>query len=348
MRTPPNSHRGPLSLGGVSEGDRTGRADRVSRENSCGASATQPAGRGGHPTEPARAAGVVGVPHSSEEPSERKTDGERRRGTWVNACGHSEGADDGRARVTTLFDRITTPPKIQKLQRALYRKAKAASGYRFYSLYGELLRREVIATAMRAVAHNAGAAGVDGQECTAYTRSDEAWTQWRDTVLEELRNQTYRVSPVRRVRIPKGDGKTRPLGIPTVKDRVVQTAVALLLLPVWEADSHPQSYAYRPKRNAHQAMAAIKSALLSGRTEVIDADLSGYFDSIPHQELLRLVARRVSDGRILALRKAWLRAPIVERDPDTGRPTITGNRRGTPQGGVISPWLAQGVWLADS
>jgi group II intron reverse transcriptase/maturase len=142
------------------------------------------------------------------------------------------------------------------------------------------------------------------------------------------------------VRIPKGDSKTRPVGIPTVKDRVVQTAVAMLLLPVWEADSHPQSYAYRPKRNAHQAMDAIGAALRSGRTEVIDADLSGYFGSIPHRELLRLVARRVSDGRILALIKAWLRAPIVERNPDTGRPTITGNRRGTPQGGVISPLLA--------
>jgi group II intron reverse transcriptase/maturase len=242
--------------------------------------------------------------------------------------------------VETLFDRITTPPKVQKLQRALYRKAKAAPGYRFYSLYGELLRRDVLETAMSAVARHAGAAGVDGQEGSAYTRSDEAWTQWRDSLLEELRTKTYRVSPVRRVRIPKGDGKTRPLGIPTVKDRVVQTAVALLLLPVWEADSHPQSYAYRPKRNAQQAMDAISKALRSGRTEVIDADLSGYFDSIPHRELLRLVARRVSDGRILALIKAWLRAPIVERDPDTGRPTITGNRRGTPQGGVISPLLA--------
>jgi RNA-directed DNA polymerase len=336
----PNSHSGPLTLGGVSEGDRTGRADRVSRENSSGASATQPAAQGGHPTEPVKAAGVVGVPRSSVDPSDSKTDGERRRGTWVNGRGPSEGADDGRATVETLFDRITTPPKIQKLQRVLYRKAKAAPGYRFYSLYGELLRREVIETAMSAVAGHAGAAGVDGQEGSAYTRSDEAWNQWRDSLLEELRTKTYRVSPVRRVRIPKGDGKTRPLGIPTVKDRVVQTAVALLLMPIWEADSHPQSYAYRPKRNAHQAMDAIKTALLSGRTEVIDADLSGYFDSIPHRELLRLVARRVSDGRILALIKAWLRAPIVERDPDTGRPHITGNRRGTPQGGVISPLLA--------
>lgn len=218
--------------------------------------------QGGEPTEPAKAAGVVGVLRSSVDPSESKTDGERRRGTWVNVRGHGEGADDGRATVATLFDRITTPPKVQKLQRALYRKAKAAPGHRFYSLYGELLRRDVIETAMSAVASNDGAAGVDGQECSAYTRSDEAWHQWQDTLLEELRTKTYRVSPVRRVRIPKGDGKTRPLGIPTVKDRVVQTAVALLLLPVWEADSHPQSYAYRPKRNAQQAMNAIKSALL--------------------------------------------------------------------------------------
>jgi RNA-directed DNA polymerase len=327
-------------LGGVSEDDRTGRGARVSRENSSGASETPPVGQGGEPTELTRAAGVVGVPRSSVDPSDSKTDGEPRRGTWVKVRGHSEGRDDGRMAVETLFDRITTPPKVQKLQRALYRKAKAEPGYRFYSLYGELLRRDVLETAMSAVASHAGAAGVDGQECTAYTRSDEAWQQWRDTLLEELRAKTYRVSPVRRVRIPKGDGKTRPLGIPTVKDRVVQTAVALLLLPVWEADSHPQSYAYRPKRNAQQAMTAISQGLRSGRTEVIDADLSGYFDSIPHRELLRLVARRVSDGRILALIKAWLRAPIVERDPDTGRPTMTGNRRGTPQGGVISPLLA--------
>jgi len=337
---PSNSQAVAQDLGGVSEGDRTGRADRVSRETSRRASATQPTGQSGHTTEPDRAAGGVGVPRSSEDPPESKTGGERRRGTWVNVRGHSAGPDDGRTEAETLFDRIITPPKVQKLQRVLYRKAKAEPGYRFYSLYGELLRRDVLETAMSAVAGNAGAAGVDGQEGSAYTRSDEAWQQWRDTLLAELRTKTYRPSPVRRVRLPKGDGKTRPLGIPTVKDRVVQTAVALVLLPVWEADSHPHSYAYRPKRNAQPAMDAIKTGLLSGRTEVIDAGLSGYFDSIPHRELLRLVARRVSDGRILALIKGWLRAPIVEHDPDTGRPTITGNRRGTPQGGVISPLLA--------
>ena len=313
---------------------------RVSRESSRGEAVPQPAVQGGDPAEAVRAAGAVGVLRSSDDPPESKTGGERRRGTWVNARGHGEGPADGRTEAETLFDRITTPPKVQKLQRALYRKAKAAPGYRFYSLYGELLRRDLLETAMAAVAHHDGAPGVDGQSCSAYTQSDAAWNHWRDSLLEELRTKTYRPSPVRRVWIPKGNRKTRPLGIPTVKDRVVQTAVALLLLPIWEADSHPHSYAYRPKRNAHQAMDAISQALRSGRTEVIDADLSGYFDSIPHAELLRLVARRVSDGAILALLKAWLRAPIVERNPDTGRPHLTGNKRGTPQGGVISPLLA--------
>jgi RNA-directed DNA polymerase len=151
---------------------------------------TQPVGQGVNPTELAQAAGVVGVPRSSEDLLESKTGGERRRGPWVNVRGHSEGPADGRAAVATLFDRITTPPKVQKLQRALYRKAKVAPGYRFYSLYGELLRGDVLETAMSAVAGNAGAAGVDGQECSAYTRSDEAWTQWRDTLLEELRTKS--------------------------------------------------------------------------------------------------------------------------------------------------------------
>lgn len=283
----PRSNSCPAApdLGGVSGDDRTGRATRVNRESSGGEAVPRPAVQGGDPAEAARAAGAVGVPRSSDDPPESRTGGERRRGTWVNACGHGEGPADGRTEAATLFARITTPPKVQKLQRALYRKAKAAPGYRFYSLYGELLRRDVLETAMAAVAHHDGAPGVDGQSCSAYTQSDEAWNRWRDSLLEELRTKTYRPQPVRRVWIPKGHGKTRPLGIPTVKDRVVQTAVALLLLPIWEADSHPHSYAYRPQRNAHQAMDTISQALRSGRTEVIDADLSGYFDSLPHFEI---------------------------------------------------------------
>ena len=147
-----NSCAAAQDLGGVSEGDRTGRADRVSRENSSGASATQLTAQGGQPTEPVKAAGVVGVPRSSVDLPDSKTGGERRRGTWVNGRGHGEGGDDGRTEAETLFGRITTPAKVQKLQRVLYRKAKAEPGYRFYSLYGELLRRDLVETAMSAVA----------------------------------------------------------------------------------------------------------------------------------------------------------------------------------------------------
>ena len=277
-RTPAGQTRRPgppkISAGSARATGQEGAA-RLSQENSRGEPKAQTAAQGGNPTEAARAAGVVGVPRSANDLPESKTGGERRRGTWDKARGHSEGRDDGRAAVATLFDRITTPPKVQQLHRVLYCKAKAESGYRFYSLYGELLWRDLIETAMSAVASHGGAAGVDGQACSAYLRSDEAWQQWRDRLLEELRTKTYRASPVRRVRIPKGDGKTRLLGVPTVKNRVVQTAVAMLLLPVWEADSHPQSYTYRPKRNAHQAMDAIGTVLRSGRTEVIDADGPG-------------------------------------------------------------------------
>ena len=336
-----NRQAGAADSGGVSEGDTTGSAAKVSWEISGREAATpQPPMQRGVPSEVGRAAREVGVLRSSEEAGATKTPAEQREGTWVNANAKSEGWEDGRTEAETLFDRITTPPKIQKLQRTLYHKAKAEPKYRFYSLYGELLRKDVLETAMSAVAHNNGAAGVDGQQCEAYLKSDEAWDQWRDQLLEELRTKKYRPSPVRRVYIPKGDGKERPLGIPTVKDRVVQTAVTLLLLPILEADSHPYSYAYRPKRNAHQAMDAIKGALLSGRVEVIDADLSGYFDRIPHRKLWQVVAKRVSDGMILKLIRGWLRAPIVEpkgRDPSGGGET---NLRGTPQGGVISPLLA--------
>jgi len=336
-----NRHQGAIDSGGVSEGDTTGSAAKVSWEISGReAAASQPPAQGGETSKVGRAEREVGVLHSSREAGATQTPVEPREGTWVNANVNSEGSGDGRLEAERLFDRITTPPKIQKLQRTLYRKAKAEPKYRFYSLYGELLRKELLETAMRSVARNNGVAGVDGQECSVFRSSDEAWDQWRDALLEELRTKKYRPSPVLRVYIPKGDGKKRPLGIPTVKDRVVQSAVAILLLGILEADSHPKSYAYRPKRGAHQAMDAIKEALLSGRVEVIDADLSGYFDSIPHRHLLRVVAKRISDGAILKLIRGWLRAPIVERRGGKGQRGSGNNRRGTPQGGVISPMLA--------
>lgn len=338
-----NRQPGAVDSGGVSEDDTIGREAKISWEISGREAATsQPPVQGGGPSKIGRAAREVGVLRSSQEAGATQTPVEPREGAWVNANANSEGSEDGRSAAQRLFDRITTPPKIQKLQRTLYRKAKAEPKYRFYSLYGELLRKDLLETAMASVAHNNGAAGIDGQECEIYLKSDEAWDQWREALLEELRTKKYRPNPVRRVYLPKGEGKRRPLGIPTVKDRVVQTAVMLLLLPILEADSHPNSYAYRPKRGAHQAMDAIKAALLSGRIEVIDADLSGYFDSIPHRQLLRVVARRISDGAILKLIRGWLRAPMVEPQSPRGQGGSGSgtNPRGTPQGGVISPLLA--------
>jgi retron-type reverse transcriptase len=184
---------------------------------------------------------------------------------------------------------------------------------------------------------NGGAPGVDGIKVEGLAEEGGHRELWLAKLETELRGKTYRPSPVRRVYIPKADGKKRPLGIPTVRDRVVQTAVVLLLLPIFEADFHENSFAYRPKRRAQQAIDAIEIALLSGRRELVDADLSGYFDTIPHAGLMRLVKGRVSDGSILKLIKGWLRSPIVEEDPETGVKRTVKNRCGTPQGGVI--WL---------
>lgn len=243
------------------------------------------------------------------------------------------------------WTRIITPEKVRKLQRALYRKAKAEPRYRFWSLYGELSRKDILGTALAMVARNGGCAGVDGVEIgdvvseqAGEAGKTEAWLQ---ALAEEIRTKRYRPSPVLRVHIPKADGKMRPLGIPTVKDRVVQAAAVLVLMPIFEADMHEHSYAYRPGRNAHQALDAIRKGIEAGQFEIIDADLSGYFDTIPHRALMRLVAKRVSDGSMLKLIRSWLRAPIEERaGSGGGRGRRKANRQGTPQGGVISPLLA--------
>ena len=224
----------------------------------------------------------------------------------------------------------------------LYRKAKAEPQWRFYSLYGELYRLDLLTDALEQVISNQGAPGVDGYRVETLAGNATVRAAWLLALAAELKAKLYKPSPLRRVYIWKDQAKTkrRALGIPTVKDRVVQTAMAIVLQPIWEADFHEHSYAYRPKRRTHQAMDVIKEALLEGKTEVVDADLSSYFDTIPHRQLLRLVAKRVSDGSILRLLKAWLRAPIIEEDGKTGKRKVTSSTCGTPQGGVISPGLA--------
>jgi RNA-directed DNA polymerase len=332
-----NSHQA-VERGGVSVDGMSGKDAGVNQESSHRVAERQPAAQALGEAE--RSVGAVGVSRSSVEPQEKRTCGEPRGGTYVDALPSDEGQGDGWDKLLTEWNRIVTPEKVRKLQRTLYRKAKAEPKYRFYSLYGEVCRWDLLDHALRLVSRNGGAAGVDGVELDEVNR-EERRAEWLKELVTELNSRRYRPSPVRRVYIPKGDGKFRPLGIPTVKDRVVQAAAVLVLLPIFEADMHEHSYAYRPGRNAHQAIKVIVRALSGRRTEVIDADLSGYFDSIPHPALMKLVARRVSDGTMLKLIRAWLRAPIREDDPGGGgSPCQRRNERGTPQGGVISPLLA--------
>ena len=236
---------------------------------------------------------------------------------------------------------LSTPSKVRKLQEALHAKAKGSPKLRFYALYDKLYREDILAHAYQCCKANGGAPGVDGQDFAGI----EAYglTGWLGELAEELRNRTYRPQAVRRVWIPKPDGKKRPLGIPTIKDRVVQTAAVLVLEPIFEADLQPEQYAYRSNCSALDAVRKVHSLLNTGHTEVVDADLSGYFDSIPHGDLMKSLARRISDRHVLHLIKMWLAMPVEERDERGNRHRTTHNKdkhRGTPQGAPISPLLA--------
>jgi RNA-directed DNA polymerase len=235
---------------------------------------------------------------------------------------------------------LETPIKIRMLQRKLYQKAKEEPGCRFYLLYDKMYRGDILAHAYALVKSNRGAPGVDGQSFLGIeTLGLEGWLSG---IRNDLRSKTYQPQAVRRVMIPKPGGGERPLGIPTIRDRVVQTAAKLLLEPIFEADFDPNAYGYRPKRSAQDAIQKVHKLLQAGNTDIVDADLSKYFDTIPHRELIQCVARRIVDRDMLHLIKMWLKAPVEERDGN-GKPRVSGGENstcGTPQGGVISPLLA--------
>jgi len=235
---------------------------------------------------------------------------------------------------------LTTPGKIRELQSKLYRKAKDEPGFRFYQLYDKVYREDILNHAYQLARANHGAPGVDGESFEDIESKD--LEQWINGLREELRNRTYEPQPVRRVMISKPGGGERPLGIPTIRDRVAQTAAKLVLEPIWEAELEPNAYGYRPRRSAQDAIQKVDELLHEGYTDIVDADLSKYFDTIPHSELMQCVARRIVDRHVLHLIKMWLKVSVEERD-ENGKRRLTGgqdNDRGTPQGGVISPALA--------
>ena len=235
---------------------------------------------------------------------------------------------------------LETPEKIRILQRKLYRKAKNEPNYRFYQLYDKIYREDILIYAYAHVKVNDGAPGADGEDFEAIEARGLA--EWLRGIIQELRTKTYKPKPVSRVWIDKPAGGQRPLGIPCIKDRVVQTAAKVVLEPIFEADLEPNAYGYRPKRSAKDAIQEVHKLIKASYTDVVDADLSKYFDTIPHCELMQTVARRIVDRDMLHLIKMWLKVPVEERDGN-GKRQVTGGRNsqcGTPQGGVVSPLLA--------
>lgn len=232
---------------------------------------------------------------------------------------------------------LKIPEKLSTLRQKLYQKAKQEPKFRFYALFDRIYRLDVIACAYAIARAKCGAAGVDGVTFEEIESSSKGVQLFVDTIHEMLKTKTYKPDAVRRVYIPKADGRQRPLGIPTIRDRVIQMAVLLILEPIFEADFLDCSYGFRPGKSAHDALQEIRKNLREGRKSVYDADLAGYFDSIPHDKLLKCLRMRITDRSVLKLINMWLKAPVVEPN---GGGKITRNQTGTPQGGVISPLLA--------
>ena len=325
--------------GGVGGSSMLGKESGISREICHREAKASTSGTTSNKKEAFTAVTEVGVLRSSDEVSVMGM--EQRRGSCASVSEVERERLDGSEELTTGTE-SKKMTRVRKLQRTLYRQAKKNPKWRAWSLYGDLCSREFLEEALWKVIANGGKPGIDGMSVEVLRDDDGMRELWLTRLEEELREKTYTPKPIRRVYIPKGYGgkEKRPLGIPTLKDRTVQMAVKMLIEPIFEADFHENSFGYRPKRGAHEAIEAIIKALWNGRREVVDADLSSYFDTIPHAKLMKLIKGRVSDGSILKLIKGWLRAEIVEEDKKSGKKQTKKNRCGTPQGGVISPLLA--------